>query len=83
MSNEAILTWLTKWGYDWVTLHDLYSVFNEETDLSHYTEKFWNDLDTWLGGAYITIRHVPDEVPRRIEQYKLTKKAIQLLDKSA
>lgn len=74
MSNEDILTWLIKFGHDWVGLNDVYQTFITD-DL-----KFWDRLQAWHDGAYLTKRHVPDAEPRRIEQYKLTEKALRLLN---
>jgi len=89
VSNEDILTWLTKWGHDWVGLIDVFNGFYVEQHGNTYDpyDKFWENLQTWHDGAYLSKRHVPDAEPRKIEQYKLTKKAVNSLstslDKSA
>jgi len=90
MDNEYILRWLTELGRDWVGIGAIYKTFKDvEVDEISY----WDVLLKWHDGAYITKRYntwnYENSQQRRvkglahitvnIEQYKLTKKAVNKL----
>lgn len=81
MTREEVLIWLTRLGKDWVGLHEVYEAFD--------TASFWLDVDRWHDAAHITKRHNTANYERyqelgyneddSIEQYRLTKRALNLL----
>jgi hypothetical protein len=84
VNKEDILVWLTQLGTDWVGIATVYTTYNDEHDIS-----FWDRLDEWHDGAYITKRHADAkfnpahasyQTHESIEQYKLTQKAIRSLE---
>lgn len=85
MSKEDVLTWLTQLGTGWVGLAAIYYAFEDKGAI-----KFWDDINEWHDGAYITKRHNTANYEKHIsmsirhkhsiEQYKLTKKAIDSLN---
>lgn len=87
MSKEDILVWLTQLGKEWVGLTAVYHAFVDNHGVSEVIE-FWDRLDEWHDGAYITKRHADAKFNptyassqhESIEQYRLTKKAINSLN---
>jgi hypothetical protein len=82
VNKEDILVWLTQLGKEWVGLIDVYNIFKT------YDLAFWDRLEDWHNGAYITKRHADAHfnkeynlsLHKSIEQYRLTKKAIEALN---
>ncbi len=87
MNKEDILVWLTQLGKEWVGLTAVYHAFVDKHGVSEVLE-FWDRLDEWHDGAYITKRHADAQFDKKynlslhesIEQYRLTKKAIDSLN---
>lgn len=83
MNKEDILTWLTQLGTGWVGLSDVYEALHENDALD-----FWDKLTDWHDSAHITKRHADAKFNptyaasqhESIEQYRLTKRAIKLLE---
>ena len=87
MNKEDILVWLTQLGKEWVGLIDVFNTFvSDEPDADR--DVFWYNLESWHNGAYITKRHADAKFNptyassqhESIEQYRLTKKAIDSLN---
>jgi hypothetical protein len=87
VNKEDILVWLTQLGKEWVGLIDVFNTFaSDEPDADR--DVFWYNLDDWHNGAYITKRYADAHFNKeyqhslndRIEQYRLTKKAIDSLN---
>ena len=87
MNKEDILVWLTQLGKEWTGLIDVFNTFaSDEPDADR--DVFWMNLQTWHDGAYITKRHADAQFNKdyqyslheSIEQYRLTKKAINSLN---
>lgn len=64
------MLWLLVLGREWVSIYDAYATFNRDE-----TELFFQMLDSWHDGAYISKRMRA----REYEEYRLTKKALTLL----
>lgn len=85
MSKEDILVWLTQLGKEWVGLTAVYHAFVDKHEVDEVIY-FWDKLEDWHNGAYITKRHADakftyhDSLHESIEQYRLTKKAIEALN---
>lgn len=87
MNKEEVLIWLTQLGTGWVGLATMYIVFVDTTNVEQMME-FWGKLEEWHNMAHITKRHADAEWDRHyalskqesIEQYKLTRKALELLE---
>lgn len=85
MNKEDILTWLTQLGTGWVGLNEVYDVYEGKDD-GHLS--FWRDLENWHNSAHITKRHADAKFNptyaasqhESIEQYRLTKRAIKMLE---
>jgi hypothetical protein len=87
VNKEDILVWLTQLGKEWTGLTAVYHAFVGNHEV-HEVQKFWDKLDDWHDGAYITKRHADAQFDKdyslslheSIEQYRLTKKAIDSLN---
>lgn len=80
MTKEEVLIWLTQLGRDWVGLHEAYETYNgKDRPL-----EFWDNILKWHDTAFITKRYnqyVWEKYREfnSIEQYRLTRKALELL----
>jgi hypothetical protein len=87
VNKEDILVWLTQIGTEWTGLATVYTAYVDTNEV-HEVQKFWDKLDDWHNGAYITKRYADAQFSKdyqhslndRIEQYRLTKKAINSLN---
>jgi hypothetical protein len=87
VNKEDILVWLTQLGKEWTGLPKVYETFVGMHEVDGVLE-FWDKLDDWHDGAYITKRHADAQFDKEynlslhesIEQYRLTKKAIEALN---
>jgi hypothetical protein len=86
VNKEDILVWLTQIGTEWTGLATVYTAYVDTNEV-HEVQKFWGKLDAWHDGAYITKRHAGAQydphavsVYESVEQYRLTKKAIEALN---
>lgn len=87
VNKEDILVWLTQIGNEWTGLAKVYETFVGRHEV-HEVQKFWDKLVDWHNGAYITKRHADAkfnpvyEISHNegMEQYRLTKKAINFLN---
>lgn len=87
VSKEDILVWLTQLGKEWVGLTAVYHAFVDNHEVDDVIA-FWDRLEDWHNGAYITKRHADAQFNKdyqyslheSIEQYRLTKKAIEALN---
>lgn len=87
MNKEDILVWLTQIGTEWIGLTKVYETFVGRHEVNDVLE-FWDRLESWHDGAYITKRHADAKFnpvylishKEGIEQYRLTKKAINFLN---
>ena len=87
VSKEEVLIWLTQLGRDWVGLHEAYEAFGGPAN----SLMFWESLQAWHDSACITKRHnqyVWEKYHKKnflkntdpsVEQYRLTKRALELL----
>lgn len=81
MTKEEVLIWLTQLGRDWVGLHEVYEVYDDE--------HFWTNIEKWHDAAHLTRRYNTANFERyremgyneedSIEEYRLTNKALSLL----
>jgi hypothetical protein len=87
VNKEDILVWLTQLGKEWTGLTKVYETFVGRHEV-HEVLAFWKKLEDWHDGAYITKRHADAQFNKEyqqslhenIEQYRLTKKAIDSLN---
>jgi HEPN domain-containing protein len=88
VNKEDVLIWLTQLGKDWVGLTVAFRTFVGIHEVDDVLE-FWEKLESWHDGAYITKRyadakfnpaHASYQKHESIEQYKLTNKAIRSLE---
>jgi hypothetical protein len=87
VNKEDILVWLTQIGTEWTGLTKVYETFVGRHEVDGVLE-FWEKLESWHDGAYITKRHADAQFNKEynlslhesIEQYRLTKKAIDSLN---
>lgn len=87
MNKEDILVWLTQLGKEWVGLTAVYHAFVDKYEVDEVIY-FWDKLEDWHNGAYITKRLADAKFNpiyaishnEGIEQYRLTKKAINSLN---
>ena len=87
VNKEDILVWLTQLGKDWVGLSTMYEAYVVRHEVNEVLA-FWDKLEDWHNGAYITKRHADAQFNKEyqnlfhesIEQYRLTKKAIDSLN---
>lgn len=81
MTRAQVVQWLLTLGKDWVGLIDIFREYADGYDPNH-NDKFWDNLEAWHDGAYVTKRHADANLRKSeasIQQYRLTKKALTML----